>query len=94
MAQRYRRPFVPSGRLRSSFLTLCAALALGACELDQPAELAPEPIRPVRVAEVAETGGGETAKLTGSIEAEDNISLAFRVGGQLIERSATVSRRG
>jgi RND family efflux transporter MFP subunit len=81
---------VPSRRLRSRVLIVCATLVLGACELDQSAEPAPEPMRPVRVAEVGEAGGGEQVTLTGSIEAEDNINLAFRVGGQLIERRVNV----
>jgi membrane fusion protein, multidrug efflux system len=70
---------------------LTAALLLGGCELDPAAEVAaPEPIRPVRVAEVVEVGGGETITLTGTIEAEDTINLAFRVGGQLISRAVNV----
>jgi RND family efflux transporter MFP subunit len=90
MAQRCRSRFVPSGRLPASVLIACTTLVLGACDLDQSAEPEPEPIRPVRVAEVAEAGGGEEVTLTGSIEAEDNINLAFRLGGQLIERRVNV----
>jgi RND family efflux transporter MFP subunit len=90
MAQWCRSHFLIGGRLCSSLLTICAALALGACELEQATQPAPEPIRPVRVAEVGEAGGGELATLTGRIDAEDNINLAFRVGGQLIERTVNV----
>jgi len=78
-----------------SLLTICAGLLLSACGQDQsPAGGAkPEPIRPVRVAEVTETGGGEDITLHGTIEAQDSINLAFRVGGQLIARSVNVGDR-
>lgn len=71
-------------------LAVGAALLLGGCEGDPAAGLEPEPIRPVRVAEVVTSGGGEMANLTGVIEAEESIALGFRVGGQLIERSVNV----
>ncbi|WP_338115886.1 efflux RND transporter periplasmic adaptor subunit [Thiocystis violacea] len=45
------------------------------------------------MAEVAEAGGGEEITLSGTIEAEDSINLAFRVGGQLIQRSVNVGDR-
>jgi membrane fusion protein, multidrug efflux system len=80
----FRRGLVP-------LIPLAGALLLGGCELDPAAEVAaPEPIRPVRVAEVVEVGGGEEITLTGTIEAEDTINLAFRVGGQLISRAVNV----
>jgi RND family efflux transporter MFP subunit len=72
-----------------------AALLVGGCELEQAAQPAavPEPIRPVRVAQVIEAGGGEEVTLNGTIQAEDTISLAFRVGGQLIARTVNVGDR-
>lgn len=77
-------------RARLTLLPVAAALLLGGCEIDSTPEPAPEPIRPVRVAEVAASAGGETVRLTGTVEAEDSINLAFRVGGQLIERRVNV----
>lgn len=78
-----------------SVVSMCTALLIGGCEFKQSAEssAAPEPIRPVRVAEVVETGGGEEIRLSGTIEAEDSINLAFRVGGQLIQRTVNVGDR-
>jgi membrane fusion protein, multidrug efflux system len=82
-------------RCPSALVSVCMALLIGGCELEQSAELsaAPEPIRPVRVAEVVEAGGGEEIRLSGTIEAEDSINLAFRVGGQLIQRTVNVGDR-
>lgn len=45
------------------------------------------PPRPVRTVIVEKGGLGETVVLTGQILAEKEISLAFRIGGRIIERS-------
>jgi len=90
MLQWCRPESIPRGPALLALLPVCAALLLSACELDQSAEPEPEPIRPVRVAEVVESASGEEVTLTGTVEAEDKISLAFRVGGQLIERLVNV----
>jgi RND family efflux transporter MFP subunit len=44
----------------------------------------------VRVVTVDELPGGETVTLTGTVQAQDDVSLGFRVGGQLIERTVNV----
>ena len=53
----------------------------------------PEPIRPVRVTTVERQEGGETASLTGQVEAQEEVNLSFRVGGRMIERSVNVGDR-
>ena len=50
----------------------------------------PEPVRPVRVVSVEVLPGGESVTLTGNVQAQDDVALAFRVGGQLIERAVNV----
>ncbi|QIB33653.1 efflux RND transporter periplasmic adaptor subunit [Ancylobacter pratisalsi] len=69
-------------------MTLAAALLLGACSAEEEAQ-APAP-RPVRTITVALNQGGETASLTGDVQAQDQVALAFRVSGRMIERSANV----
>jgi membrane fusion protein, multidrug efflux system len=64
---------------------LILAAACGPAE--EPA--APE-IRPVRVMSVEERTGGETVSLTGTVQAETEVNLAFRIGGRLIERLVNV----
>ncbi len=74
-------------------LALCAlalAILLPGCKPDDKSQSVPAPIRPVRVVTVEELPGGETATLTGNIQAQDDVALAFRVGGQLIERNVSV----
>jgi len=69
---------------------LAAALAtlVAACEPETKAS-APEP-RPVRTVTAAKGEVGETVVLTGQILAENEASLAFRIGGRIIERSGGV----
>ena len=50
----------------------------------------PEPIRPVRVMTIETREGGETVTLTGQVEAREEASLSFRVGGRMIARSVNV----
>jgi RND family efflux transporter MFP subunit len=79
------------GRLLSCTLTLTAVLA--ACQPSEEIQPIPEPVRPVRVLTVEKLPGGETVTLTGNIQAQDDVALAFRVGGQLIERNVNVGDR-
>jgi len=78
---------------RSGVAGLCAlALAslLTACDRDDGADASPPAIRPVRVVTVDKLPGGETVTLTGTVQAKEDVSLAFRTGGQLIERLVNV----
>jgi membrane fusion protein, multidrug efflux system len=65
---------------------------LTACGAGEEEAAAPE-IRPVRVVSVRELSGGETVSLTGTIQAENEVNLAFRIGGRLIERLVNVGDR-
>ena len=70
---------------------LTALTLLSAC--GQDAEQAAPEIRPVRVVSVQELTGGETVSLTGTVQAENQVNLAFRIGGRLIERLVSVGDR-
>lgn len=64
---------------------LTLAVMLAGCERETAGQ-APPP-RPVRTV-VAEKGGlGRSIVLTGQIQAEKEVALAFRIGGRIIERS-------
>jgi RND family efflux transporter MFP subunit len=67
---------------------LAVLTLLSACGAEVE-EATPE-IRPVRVVSVQELSGGETVSLTGTVQAETEVSLAFRIGGRLIERLVNV----
>jgi RND family efflux transporter MFP subunit len=70
--------------LRGLLLALGLTSALAACQEEEGAE-APE-LRPVRTAIVAESAGGETITLSGTVESQVEVDLAFRIGGRLVER--------
>jgi RND family efflux transporter MFP subunit len=65
-----------------------AVAVLSGC--NEPAEIAPEAARPVRVVVVAERDGTRTVSLAGTIAAEREVDLAFRIGGRLVERPLAV----
>ncbi|WP_342394971.1 efflux RND transporter periplasmic adaptor subunit [Rhodoblastus sp.] len=79
----------------SSRLLLAAApallLVLSGCKRET-AE-APPPPRPVRTIVVEMAGLGRTISLTGQLQAEKEVALAFRIGGRIIERKAEVGDR-
>jgi RND family efflux transporter MFP subunit len=72
------------------FLTLSTLLTACLPTDEEAAQPAVEPIRPVRVVTIEKLPGGERITLTGNVQAQDDVALAFRVGGQLIERSVNV----
>src|SRR5262245_8075497 len=67
---------------------LVASLVLASC---RPAAEPPAPeVRPVRVVSVEKQPGGETLSLTGTVQAETEADLAFRIDGRMIERRVNV----
>lgn len=76
------------GPSSSALIILAAAVLLSACKPEKAAE-APEP-RPVRSIVVTKEDVGETVILTGHIQAADEVSLAFRIDGRMIERPVNV----
>ncbi len=74
-----------------SVAALGAALLLAGCGQESEAE-APQ-LRPVRVISVGKGEGGQLVTFTGHVQAQDEASLAFRVSGRMIERTANVGDR-
>jgi membrane fusion protein, multidrug efflux system len=62
-------------------------LALTGC--NKPAPPAAQ-VRPVRAITIERSAEGETVSLTGQIRAKDEVSLAFRINGRMIERPVNV----
>lgn len=69
-----------------AMLTLAAACG----PAEEPA--APE-IRPVRVLTIEERAGGDTVALTGTVQAQMEVNLAFRIDGRMTERLVNVGDR-
>lgn len=69
----------------------CGAAVTG-CQRGAPESAEPE-VRPVRSITIARGEGGSTLSLSGRIAAEDEIAVAFRIPGRLIERAVNVGDR-
>jgi len=74
-----------------SVLLISALACLAGCERKTAAK--PVEARPVRTITAEKSGAGETVVLTGQISAENEASLAFRIGGRIIERLVDVGAR-
>lgn len=84
-----RRPGPLPSSLRLAVLpALAGLLLLGGC---QRAAEAPAPeVRPVRTQTVGKVDGGGAVNLTGTVQPQNEINLAFRIDGRLIERTVDV----
>lgn len=72
------------------FLALAVTALLAGCDDPPPA---PPEIRPVRVITVEPRAGGEVVSLTGTVEAQTEVNLAFRIDGRMVQRLVNVGDR-
>jgi len=75
--------------MRNSAMVSAALIALVVAGCNKTEVSAPE-ARPVRSVTVKAEGDGEIVSLTGQIRAKDQVSLAFRVDGRMVERPVSV----
>ncbi len=77
------------GARRAAALASAATIlaALSACQRAEEAR--PPEVRPVRTVTVAKGVVGDVVSLNGTVQAQTEISQAFRIGGRLIERSVS-----
>lgn len=74
-------------RIRLAALSAILVSLLAACGAeDEPVA----EIRPVRVVAVEEREAGETVSLSGTVESQIQVDLAFRIGGRMTERLVNV----
>ena len=79
------------GKLRTAFLLLALPAMLAACGRE-PEVVATE-ARPVRTVTVEKREASAPITLTGRIEAEDQVALAFRISGRLLENDGKLGDR-
>jgi RND family efflux transporter MFP subunit len=80
-----------SSRVRRAGLILIAPVLLAACSRET--ETAAPQARPVRTITVEKSKAGTPFTFTGRIEAEDEVSLSFRIGGRVLENSGKLGDR-
>jgi RND family efflux transporter MFP subunit len=79
---------------RYGWLGVAAAFVAGLAGCQRGVEEAAEPeVRPVRSVTIEKREGGNTIALSGRIAAEDEVAVAFRIPGRLIERTVNVGDR-
>jgi len=77
-----------SASINRALVLALVITSLSACS--QETEAQPPQIRPVQVVTVQKGAPGQTSTFTGEIQAQEEVSLAFRVSGRMIERSVNV----
>jgi len=82
-----------AGRVRHSITTsalvaVAATALLTACTRTEEAR--PPEIRPVRAVKIEKRASGDTVALTGTVQAQTEINLSFRIDGRMLERTVNV----
>jgi multidrug efflux pump subunit AcrA (membrane-fusion protein) len=78
--------------IRIALIAITLPAALTACRAEPEAAASPEG-RPVRTIVAEKREAGAPIVLTGRIEAEDEVTLAFRISGRLLESSLRLGDR-
>jgi RND family efflux transporter MFP subunit len=78
--------------IRTACLAFALVAALAGCREEPKVDTTPQ-VRPVRTATVEKREGAGALTFSGRIEAEDEVSLAFRISGRIIELDAKVGDR-
>ncbi len=72
----------------AALLALATLALLSAC--NRAVDAPPPEVRPVRAITIEQRAGGDSIALTGSVQAQTEINLAFRIDGRMLERTANV----
>jgi RND family efflux transporter MFP subunit len=71
-----------------SLALILASLLVTGCQ--RTPEAPPPEIRPVRAMTIAKAMAGDVINLNGTVQAQNEINQAFRIGGRLVERSVNI----
>jgi membrane fusion protein, multidrug efflux system len=74
-----------------AFLSLIVVVATAGCSQEKKAET-PEPSRPVKTVRVAAAEVGRMLSYSGSVKARYDVSMAFRIGGKIVERKVDIGQ--
>lgn len=76
------------GRALAGAAAIAGTVLLTAC--GEPEQEPVADIRPVRVVTVEKSSGGRTVQLTGTVQSQTEVNLAFRIDGRMVERLVNV----
>lgn len=77
--------------IRMALVTMAPALLLMACQKET--DTAAPAARPVRTVTIEKSSAGMPLAFTGRVEAEDEVALAFRISGRLLESNGKLGDR-
>jgi RND family efflux transporter MFP subunit len=77
--------------IRMALVTIAPALLLMACQKET--DTAAPAARPVRTVTIEKSKAGMPLAFTGRVEAEDEVALAFRISGRLLESNGKLGDR-
>jgi len=83
---------MPGLVLSLALVTAAGSLMLAACGREGETQAAPPP-RPVRTATIEKRVASMPLTFTGRIEAEDEVTIAFRISGRLLENDTKIGDR-
>ena len=86
-----RRPVFVASFVTRLLVIHTAALLLAACQQEPEAKV--PAARPVRTTTIEKSTAGMPLSFTGRVEAEDEVALAFRIPGRLIENGGKLGDR-
>jgi RND family efflux transporter MFP subunit len=87
-----RGGITPRQKVKRVAVVLASSLILVACEKETSTATAPTP-RPVRTTTIAKREIATPLTFTGRIEAEDEVSLAFRISGRVLRNDTKIGDR-
>ncbi len=83
---------MPRQVLSFALLTAACSLILAACGRESATETVPPP-RPVRTATIEKREASNPLTFTGHVEAEDEVSISFRISGRVLENDTKIGDR-
>lgn len=83
-------PVLPNPTFRRALPWLCLPVLALLVSCQREVEAPPPEVRPVRTVTVEQRSAGSSVSITGTVQAQNEINLSFRIDGRLIERAVDI----
>lgn len=83
-------PVLPNPIFRRALPWLCLPVLALLVSCQREVEAPPPEVRPVRTVTVEQRSAGSSVSITGTVQAQNEINLSFRIDGRLIERAVDI----